>query len=392
MDILTTGTTEYGHYLKALVCGDPGSGKTLISSTFPHPFYASAEGGMLSVWDRSIKHVKVESSTDLKSVLLLAEQDPDVRKKTVGAPMDTVVIDTIDEVARILIKERLAESKKDALAISDWGWLGDQLRAIIRGFRNLDMHVVFTCHLKSTEDSETGRTFVKPAIQGQVGDEIAAYVDLALLLRANTVVRPVDGESKRVTIRYIQTYPDQNHPWVKDRSGKLPPELGINFNDDFDRMYAVIFDEAKVVGAAVEGTARIVGDIEASAGPQLQEQVLPDETSVSPPEEVPAPSTTQAVPPLEPEPTPAPALSDLPRADLAPVMHAPEPELEPEPEPTHTTRAQLAHMTAKDKMRLDVPVECEECGTVVTNQDQKDMSVVKYRLVLCNVCFKAAKK
>lgn len=390
MEILTTGTDDYGHYLKALVCGDPGSGKTLISSTFPNPFYASAEGGMLSVWDRSIKHVKIESSTDLKAVQLLAEQSPDVRKKTVGAPMDTVVIDTIDEIARILIKERTAETHKDALAIADWGWLGDQLRGIIRGFRNLDMHVVFTCHLKSTEDSETGRQFIKPAIQGQVGDEIASYVDLALLLRANTVVRPVDGEAKRVTIRYVQTFPDQNHPWVKDRSGKLPPEFEVNFHDDFDRMYGVIFDEARVVGAAVEGTARIVGDIENSAGPA--EELQETETPVSPNEE---PSDYK-------EPA-SPTLADVPRPDLAvvapadaPVEHLTEqlaPEPEPEPEgPLPTTRAQLAHMTAKDKMRLDVPVECEECGTVVTNQDQKDMSVVKYRLVLCNVCFKAAKK
>jgi len=379
MEILTTGTSEYGRFLKALICGDPGSGKTLISSTFPNPFYASAEGGMLSVWDRNIKHVKIESSTDVKSVLLLCEQAPDVRKKTIGAPMDTVVIDTVDELARILIKERLAETRKDALAIADWGWLGDQLRGIIRAFRNLDgMHVVFTCHLKSTEDAETGRQFIKPAIQGQVGDEIAGYVDLALLLRASTVVRPVDGEAQRVTVRYIQTYQDTNHPWVKDRSGKLPPEFPINFHDDFDRMYAVIFDEEKHVGAAVEGTTRIVDQIENSgdARPPLEEPAPIGETPVSQPD----------IPPVAQRRT----VQERPVESVEPELKPPE--VVKEPEPDRVTRAQLAHMTAKDKMRLEVPVECEECGTVVTNQDQKDMSVVKYRLVLCNVCFKAAKR
>jgi hypothetical protein len=371
MEILTTGSSDYGRYVKALICGDPGSGKTLISSTFPNPFFANVEGGMLSIWDRGIKHVKVESSSDLKEVLVLAQQSADVRKKTVGAPMDTVVVDTIDEVARVLVKERLNEIKKEALGIADWGWLGDQLRGIIRAFRNLDdMHVVFTCHLKSTEDSETGRMFLKPAIQGAVGDEVAGYVDLALLLRAQTVVRPVDGESKRMVVRYIQTFPDQNHPC----------------------MYATIFDEANLLGAAVEGSVKIVDEIlhsertEAVAN-ESQIESPNIETSVSPVALKPEDYESQPEAPAE-VPETRVSQSDIP----IPNVPAEAPKAETSVESQATARSQLATMTAKDKMRLEVPAECEECGTVVTNQDQKDMSVVKYRLVLCNRCFKAAKK
>lgn len=43
MKIRRTGADDYGKYVKALICGEPGSGKTLISSTFPNPLYASAE-------------------------------------------------------------------------------------------------------------------------------------------------------------------------------------------------------------------------------------------------------------------------------------------------------------------------------------------------------------
>jgi hypothetical protein len=244
-----TSDEEYGRWMKVLFCGDPGSGKTLISSTFPNPIFASAEGGLMSIARRKIPFVKIDASEKLLALKSALEQPPEVRATMVGLNdkgydrVDTVVIDTIDEIARLLIKERQEANKKDVLAIQDWGWLGDQLRGIIRSFRNLDMHVVFTCHLKQSEDSETGRLFFKPAIQGAVGDEISGYVDLALLLRAQSRAQVVDGETQRITTRYLRCAPDPSFPWIKDRSGQLPAELEVNFNDDFFRINDLIFGD-----------------------------------------------------------------------------------------------------------------------------------------------------
>lgn len=359
LQVLTTGAEDYGQYIKALFCGPPGSGKTLISSTFPNPFFASAEGGLMSIWDRSIKHSKIRSSHDLTDVMVMATQDPSVREQMVGAPVETIVIDTIDEIAKILIQERLSEGKKETLAMGDWGWLGDQLRGIVRGFRNLDLHIVFTCHIKSTEDSETGRTYFKPAIQGAMGDEIAGYVDLALLLRANQMTKIENGESKRVTVRLLQTVPDTNHPWIKDRSGKLPvPEFEIDFHTDFDRINSLIFGAKDVDPVKPKKTA----------------PALKVETSVGSSNDTPAAaeSKTAESKPLVEQVAEVEAERAETRAKIA------------------VTKNELALMTAKEKMTIQGPCECEECGTVVENLDQQDMAVVKFRMILCNKCYKNA--
>jgi hypothetical protein len=103
------------------------------------------------------------------------------------------------------------------------------------------MNVVFTCHLKESTDQITGQVFFKPALQGGVGDEVANYMDLALLLRSKTKAVPDGTSTKMVTERYLQTFKDSQHDWIKDRSGQLPSEVVINFEDDYQRMYEPIF-------------------------------------------------------------------------------------------------------------------------------------------------------
>lgn len=327
--VARTSDKEYGRYIKALICGDPGAGKTLISSTFPNPLYASAEGGLMSVADRAVPFVKIEASEQLQIIRANLSQPPEVRASLFGMPVDSVIIDTIDEVARLLVRERIESNKKEQMAMADWGWLGDQLRAIIRGYRNLDMHVVFTCHLKSAEDSETGRIYFKPAIQGAVGDEIAGYVDLALLLKAQPTTRVIGNDTERVLYRFLQTFPDPTHPWVKDRSGRLPQEFEVTFENDFDRMNTLIYGGEEV-------------EVEV-ATPEVEEE--PQE--VTPPE---APEETST--PVE-EPASA-------QEEVSPTG--------------------------------DMPYTCADCGTGFDNPDQKDLSEFKIGRHLCAPCYREASK
>ena len=241
MKVRITGNSEYGNHIKALICGDAGQGKTLISSTFANPVYASAESGLMSIADRSVPYVDIKNSSELQQMKAALDQSPATLEKIFGTQIETVVIDTIDEIQRMLVRERLESEKKDKLSLPDFGWLSGQLEGIIRGFRNLPMNVVFTCHLKETRDDDLGRIVYKPQLQGSIADQISGMVDLALLLTTRTVNEIVDGSNRRTIKRFIQTFPDAQHPWVKDRSGKLPQEFPVNFVDDFDRMHKIIY-------------------------------------------------------------------------------------------------------------------------------------------------------
>lgn len=270
LELRKTGTAEYGRFIKALIVGEPGSGKTLISSTFPRPIYASAEGGLMSIADRNIPYVEIRNTEQLLELRVMLDNDPQTRTKVFGAPIETVVIDTIDEIQRVFIRERLENEKKQVLQLQDWGWLGEQMQAFVRGFRNLEMNVVFACHVKETRDDELGRIVYKPGLQGAIGDQIAGYVDLSLRLASQTKTVVEDETAKRVIERTLITFPDSQHPWVKDRSGKLPPELEVNFKDDFKRIHKLIFGDIEVQEAQEEALS-VQPEPEVQEEPEIQE-------------------------------------------------------------------------------------------------------------------------
>lgn len=239
-----TGLAEYGQWMKVMFCGEAGTGKTLISSTFPNPFFISAEGGLMSIARRFLPYTNLESTQDLKEIIGILRQDPKTRATMLGAntaTVDTIVIDTIDEVQKVFMKERVKAKKDEAFNLKDYGWLNEQMQSAIRAFRNLDMNVVLTCHIKPVTNEETGKVTYKPGMAGQVAEWIPSAVDLSLLLNARTATEIQGGKAVKVVHRYAQAMPDSEYSWIKDRSGRLPAEFEVNFEDDYQRLFDLIY-------------------------------------------------------------------------------------------------------------------------------------------------------
>lgn len=379
IEIRRTGSVDYGRYLKVLICGNPGVGKTLISSTFPNPLYASAEGGLMSIADRGIPYIDIRTSDALLSIKTTLDQSPDVREKMFGFPVDTLVVDTIDEIQRILIRERIVETKKESLQLQDWGWLGEQMQALIRGLRNLEMNVVLTCHLKETTDAETGKVFFKPQMQGAMGDQLPAFVDLALLLRSQSVVQIVEGEARRSTVRVLQTYQDAQHTWIKDRSGKLPPEMSVDFHTDYKRLSEAVFS----------GIADL-GDPESTSlpGPTLVHTT----PSPSAPAEADRPTSLTVV--GSPDIQQQTAGPPVPKPDgpLLPKERAAKKEVNDQPAVLEM-QVQEEAPAPEPASEPEVPaLTCESCSGTIESQDQADLSRIRFRKMLCRSCFSASKR
>lgn len=285
LNIQRTSSANIDRRIKALITGHPGSGKTLIASTFPNPFYLTTEGLMMSIADRNIPYHKLTSSAELEQTVHLLQQKASVRAEQFGFPVDTIVIDTIDDVSRMMLKERMKEERHETAQLGDYGWLKGQLAAIVGSLRNLDMNVVLTCHLKTTEVH--GISTYVPAIEGGFSMDVAGYVDLSLVLRHELVTEVQGTDVVKYVRRYLQAFPDHQFDFIKDHSGKLPAEIEVNFEDDYDRLATIIY------GAPPEFSV----DDEPPAEP-------PTVATVETPEE-PAEGTLDLTPP-PPSPVPAP--------------------------------------------------------------------------------------
>jgi hypothetical protein len=392
LTIKRAGADEYGRYIKVLLAGDPGSGKTRLSSTFPNPIYANIEGGLMSVVDRQPAYVDVQTSNDLDMLRTALVQSPRAREQLLSVPVNTVILDTLDSLQKILIAERLKEQHHESMAMQDWGWLGDMMRDIVRGFRNLDLHVVFTCHIRTVEDSETGAVLVKPALQGQMGDEIPAYVDLAVLLKARPENKLVDGQNVRSLARVMQTASDARHPWLKDRSGKLPMEFAVDLTTDFGRINELVFS-AMAPPSTTEARIDVVPQASVKAadskgGPLKSSRAKGDEKSstngdsAEPTAEV-SPEPPAPTEPVEADPVPQPLSED---AGEARGPEQQESESETEQESASVPPTETVAVTDGNPELV-----CEQCGGQVENEDQMDLSRIRFRKVLCRKCFVEAR-
>lgn len=264
-DIQTTGDHDYPKYIKALICGNPGVGKTKFSATSPRPFMLSAEGGLMSIHEDNVPYITIEKLGGIEGVKTLIstlKQNKEIREEQLGIEVHTFIIDTIDEVARLMMKEHLKAEGVSSARIQDYGWLKDTLTNFVRAVRNLDMHVIMTAHLKSVTDEAEAQKYV-PAIDGSFAEAIAGYVDLAFVLRNDLTTEIKDGQAVRTVNRWLQTYPEPKYDWIKDRSGRLPQQVAVQFDGDFTRIADVVFGN-KDSGSAARESEPVPTDLDSN--------------------------------------------------------------------------------------------------------------------------------
>lgn len=327
LTIQRTGDVNYERWVKALICGDPGSGKTLISSTFPNPFYLTTEGLMMSVEDRNVPFHKITSMAEFEFALKMLQQKPSLRAKQFGFPVDTLIVDTIDDIAKMILRERMKAEKHDQATMQDYGHLKGQMETLVTALRNLNMNVVLTAHLK-TKEVEGQFLGIVPAIPGSFSDEIAGYVDLALVLQTDLKTVVVGTGTEKVLERYLLCMQDTKHKFIKDHSGKLPQRFPVNFEDDYARIVDLAYPHREEEAAEEE------------AAEEADESVA--EPATEPEVEVPEGVTADGELPL-----------DTPEVAATP------------------TEGRFA---------------CTSCGSKFDDEEQRDKSVVKHRIPLCSNC------
>ena len=168
-----------GAYLKCLIMGDHGVGKTPFAANWPDPIIADCEKGILSVASLGTPYAEIKTSADMNALL-------DMLRLECMKPVDkrrfkTLVIDTVDTYQRKLIQERLRSEKKESLSgWADWGYLDAKMMQLLEAALNLPMNVVVNMHTKdvSEDDGDTSTLVQKARLKGDVKDSIFQDFDL----------------------------------------------------------------------------------------------------------------------------------------------------------------------------------------------------------------------
>jgi hypothetical protein len=120
-----------------------------------------------------VPYLRVNNEKDLFVAKEVVENPQDFPELNGYVP-ETLVIDSLDDLQRRLLLDRMKSEGRSETKIEDWGWIATRLNAVFVQLTSLPVHLVVTCRL----NSETGDLL----LQGQFRDQVHNYVDYALAI------------------------------------------------------------------------------------------------------------------------------------------------------------------------------------------------------------------
>lgn len=208
--------------MNVLIYGDPGSGKTHLAGTAQdspqmadvHVF--NIDGGLMTLAQRGDIH-----ATDVHSV---DDLERELHRIAAGdekyASTRTVVIDNITELQTLALESittrELANRRKknrnysvDEVYLEDYGVAGKQLARVLRGFRDLPIHVVYIAHRK--DKMRPGTNVLdesKPNLTEKLSTAVMGYMDFVWYLYvADEETMDENGDAHPETHRFLLTQP-----------------------------------------------------------------------------------------------------------------------------------------------------------------------------------------
>jgi phage nucleotide-binding protein len=172
--------------VKILTYGQAGAGKTVLAATLPNPIILSAEGGLLSIADKELPYIEINSMDELRDTYAWLKDSDEAKQ------FDSVALDSISEVAEVCLAHEKKNNKDPRAA---YGEMQTTMAEAIRSFRDLTgKHVYMSAKLEKSQD-ETGRMLYAPSMPGNKAGQALPYAfDIVAALR---VEKDADGIVQR---------------------------------------------------------------------------------------------------------------------------------------------------------------------------------------------------
>lgn len=231
--------SEMPLYVKALIYGEPGAGKTYLACTAPNPLvllteYDVSKATMLRVQKDLGKEIAVWPISEWRDL----EEAFDYLHSG-GHGFQTVVLDSLTDLNRRLTRsvvehavERRPSHDPDVPEQGDWFRVSEKLRHMVRMFRDLPMHVVMTCLVQDIRQEMLKVPLVQPK---SLALELPGLFNLVGCLKA---VEADAGYVRKLLVESTDMYV------AKNPGGVLPPVVE---NPNLTRIFEEVCKDAKAV-------------------------------------------------------------------------------------------------------------------------------------------------
>lgn len=222
-------------YINIMIYGDTGVGKTVLAGSasvvedMSPVLLIDIEGGTLSL-EQTYPNVE---AVPVKSWRKMQEVYDELYRG--GTGYKTVIIDSLTETQKFSMSTIMSDliasepgRDPDIPSQREWGKSIEQIRRLVRGFRDLPMNTIFTALQQQDKDPRSGMLLTKPSLPGKLAGEVPGFLDIVVYY----YMKMVDSEQKR----FILTAKTDKEV-AKDRSGRLPMVLDA---PTMERIYGYI--------------------------------------------------------------------------------------------------------------------------------------------------------
>jgi hypothetical protein len=211
--------SESPRYIKALIIGDSGEGKTYLAGTMPNILLCLSEKSVSEatlwalhragidpdIWD-------IDSLDDLRDAYLyLASGDHNYT---------AVGLDSLTDLSFRIYKEVVAEAfarssrhDSEVAEMSDWNRITMKIRGVVDNFRDLPLDVVMTARVMDIRNEMKKVPFVQPR---QIATDLPAHFNLVGYLERT---KTSDGDVRRLHLE------PQPTTLAKNPGGMLPAHV-----------------------------------------------------------------------------------------------------------------------------------------------------------------------
>jgi hypothetical protein len=212
--------TDVADYLKFLIYGDIGVGKTLLIGTLADAaareyfegdvLYIDAEGGKGTIRNkRGLRYLKITNWQSLQRIYEgLYKQFDMGRDRWQGPWYGAVAVDSFTELEgrmRVQVtREAAAKNPKEDPEVTsqrEWGRVQERIQNMVRAYKDLPIHYFAVFLEKLDTDEKTGLVKIRPDVPGKLAGRVAAHFDVVGRMYIEDVdyVVQEDGKDKKRT-------------------------------------------------------------------------------------------------------------------------------------------------------------------------------------------------